>query len=265
MKIEKTAIERIQRKEKRNRNLSTLLTLAPFIAGALWLIFTYGEVKTVKNDVKIAQIAKDSLTNEVAALEKKKRDLEIDLSEKNGLNLPKVLNTKIQEYEKTSSRKVSNVEKEQIQQTIIDESILANDALKKMKKSRSGRVPKENITVRHYAKDMDLDKKKIDLDIVADGYTFIRKEPFHEVADIETNAIWFGSSVPLRDVKIIALYMMRAGYSILSIKPFDRAITNPEFKATFIEVGSSNQYLEHKPYTIDQIISLKTSDFISGD
>lgn len=69
----------------------------------------------------------------------------------------------------------------------------------------------------------------------------------------QTNAIWFGANVPIEDIKIVALSLLRAGIPIKGIRPFRTSASNPGFKMNIIEVGASVDLENKDLLTVDQV------------
>jgi hypothetical protein len=90
------------------------------------------------------------------------------------------------------------------------------------------------------------------------GYPLSRGTPNPGVpADARTNAIWYGRSVPLADVKRVALALMRSGVEIRLIVPFSPP---REDRDSMIQVGSlrederySSSSLRPRPYTEQEV------------
>jgi hypothetical protein len=65
-----------------------------------------------------------------------------------------------------------------------------------------------------------------------------------------TNAIWFGSQVPIEDVKLLATRLRQANVPIQSIQPFDDA----KSKQSVIDIGADRTVPKNQPVlTVDEI------------
>jgi hypothetical protein len=104
---------------------------------------------------------------------------------------------------------------------------------------------RRSITVRYYPKDVDRDK--VEGALRALGFTLQEGRPTLE--DIRTNAIWFGESVPIEDVKLVAFTLIRAGVEIVTIRPFRGTGRKPRI----IEVGADVQYVGKEPLSVNEI------------
>lgn len=104
---------------------------------------------------------------------------------------------------------------------------------------------RENITVQYFPKDVD--RQIVEKSLRELGFNLISGRPNLK---IPTNAIWFGSEVPIEDVKLVAFTLIRAGVEIKVIRPF----RNPGgSKARLIQVGSDAQYVSSPPLSPDEI------------
>ncbi|MHC1774885.1 MAG: hypothetical protein AB9834_05665 [Lentimicrobium sp.] len=110
---------------------------------------------------------------------------------------------------------------------------MANDAIKNL---ATGYSPGRNVEVQYYNK--TIDEKRIVLELEAPGYKFISRPPSQYMSKKQTNALWFGADVPLKDVKIVAHAMVRAGVPLRGIRPYGSSSSNPAYKINIIEVGA---------------------------
>jgi len=91
------------------------------------------------------------------------------------------------------------------------------------------------------------------------GFKVAIKNPTDEMSTIATNAIWIGRQANMKpeNVKLIALYLIRAGIKIRSIRQFD----NPNGdKSRIIQIGAGRAYLRNQVWTIDQVMHRRSFD-----
>ena len=73
-----------------------------------------------------------------------------------------------------------------------------------------------------------------------------------QILHVPTNAIWFGASVPIEDVKLVAYTLIRAGVKIKVIRPF----RNPRgARASIVQVGADELYVDAPALTVEEIRS----------
>lgn len=66
-----------------------------------------------------------------------------------------------------------------------------------------------------------IDQNLVDLSLRQVGFTNVPYRPEEEVPD-EVNVIYFGKNLDIRDVKLVALTLMRAGIELKAIRPFPK-------------------------------------------
>ncbi len=211
----------------------------------LFFLFVYGgyKLKTLRQELfQLESLKQQSLAErqaieqEIAALEKKKRIAEADLIKAYG-------------YSPAWSDQVKNDQ-------AASAAIAANSAIKKITKA-DGVKPKD-IQVYYYNK--TIDEKKIALGLEALGYQFNALPATAYMDKKQTNAIWFGSDVPLADVKVVAFALIRAVIQIKAIRPYKKSAENPGYKNNRIEVGASVDVEALPGLTVDQVVS--ASEFL---
>lgn len=132
----------------------------------------------------------------------------------------------------------------------IRKSKLANGLLQEAARSNTPFIKSERqrITVQYFPKNVDPDVVEKTLSDL--GFTFVKRVPQQQGA---TNAIWFGEDVPLSDVKLVALTLVRAGVDVKTIKPFRRSHPVQD-RNLLIQVGTDGDYSEKPSMTIKQIV-----------
>lgn len=226
--------EKLEKVAKTSRLISIL-----FIP-LLFLLFVYGGYKlnNLRHDISRLEIQKrDSISKsqqiqqDIIELQKQKTIAEADLIRALG-------------YSPAFKEKALNEEAKST-------AIAANTAIKTITKSNWNN--KKDIEVYYYNK--TIDEKKIVVGLEALGYRFKTAPASRYMDKKQTNAIWFGSDVPLNDVKVVALALMRAGIQIKAIRPYKKSIADPEYKSIRIEVGASIDIESQPTLTVDGIVA----------
>ena len=81
------------------------------------------------------------------------------------------------------------------------------------------------------------------------GFTFREGTPQQRGA---TNAIWFGQDVPLSDVKLVALTLVRAGVDLKTIRPFRKSHPVPD-RNFLIQVGTDAEFSGKTSISVSEI------------
>lgn len=226
--IDMAKIDRIARGSRIASIIILPLIFGLFIYGSVRLNKLYREIKAQEVLKQRSALEYKALQFDVLALETKKKKLESELMNQYGLSIDSIQNLSTDE--------------------ILAHALLANQAIKKMV---SGYTPDRSVVVQYYNK--TIDEKRLALELDALGYDFKSKPPSQYMSKKQTNALWFGAGVPLKDVKIVALAMVRAGVPLRGIRPYRNSLTNPEYKRKIIEVGASVD-LEGRPLvTVEEI------------
>lgn len=105
------------------------------------------------------------------------------------------------------------------------------------------------IDIRYFPKGADQDK--IIVALKEQGFNPIIIPARETMKTVPTNAIWYGNQANLDDVKLVAMYLIRAGIALKSIKPFDQP-NGPKRNA--IEIGAGKKYVNDPPYTVEKIL-----------
>jgi hypothetical protein len=100
----------------------------------------------------------------------------------------------------------------------------------------SSKAERQRITVQYFPKNVDPIVIKNTLSSL--GFSFTEGIPQQRGA---TNAIWFGKDVPISDVKLVALTLVRAGVNLKTIRPFRK--NHPALdRNLLIQVGTDEEY-----------------------
>ncbi|MCF8373991.1 MAG: hypothetical protein K9H64_20380 [Bacteroidales bacterium] len=199
-----------------------------FMYGAIRLNKLYQEIEIVEAKKQAEQLKYESLQFENDALEKKKIQLETELMATYGLSIDSITSLSTSE--------------------VLEKSLSANDGIKTIVKDYS---PNKNVIVRYYAK--TIDDKRIAVELESLGYGFEEKIPTAGMSKKNTIALWYGAGVPIEDVKIVALALIRAGAPIKGIRPYAKSLSDPNYKRFIIEAGASVDLESNPLMTVDEI------------
>ena len=94
----------------------------------------------------------------------------------------------------------------------------------------------------------ELDKDVVERALQEGGLQF--KEAQAKISDDPTNSVWVGDSVPLSDVKFVALTLLRAGVQLRGVRRFNDG-KGP--KAHLVEVGADRALDNNPVLTAEQI------------
>jgi hypothetical protein len=141
------------------------------------------------------------------------------------------------------------------QQIMVEERYLAHQTLRSQLDKYT---PNREIIVEYYRKTKDDTLVVNALELI--GYNFLEKVSQKGTRNEQTNAIWFGASVPTDDVRIIALALVRAGINIKGIRPFEKESSFNVNKRNTIEIGYAEDVKNQESYSIFRIENDKSFD-----
>lgn len=233
--IKKVNIRAVNKLYRFTNSFSVLMLVVLFILSIYGPIRVNNLTREIKSleKLKQAEVEKyQSLLSDNKVLEVKKKELEEELMTTYGFTIDSTM----------SLLKNEGLEK----------SLSANDAIKFI---LSRHKPNNNIIIAYY--DRTIDEKRVGLELRALGYHFKNKSASEYMSKKKTNAIWFGAEVPIVDIKIVALTLIRAGIPIKGIRPYKNNSTYRNYKKNIIEVGASVD-LDTKPQlTVEQVKNAK--------
>lgn len=128
--------------------------------------------------------------------------------------------------------------------TLVNTAIQSTDATSK--------AERQGITVQYFPKGVDPIVIRNTLSSL--GFTFMEGVPQQRGA---TNAIWFGNDVPISDVKLVALTLVRAGVDLKTIRPFRKRHPVAD-RNLLIQVGTDEEFAGKPVMTIGDITSAST-------
>jgi len=113
-----------------------------------------------------------------------------------------------------------------------------------------------SFTIMYFPKLSDQDRALTSLNGL--GYKLVILEPKENMANTATNSIWLGTqgNVKIENVKLISLYLMRAGIKIKAIRLFQL----PDQKAKVIQVGADMRILDYAEWTLDDVLKATRFD-----
>jgi hypothetical protein len=123
--------------------------------------------------------------------------------------------------------------------TLVKTAIETSDA--------SSKSERQKITVQYFPKDVDPVVIRDTLSSL--GFTFREGTALQREA---TNAIWFGQDVPLSDVKLVALTLVRAGVDLKTIRPFRKSHPVPD-RNLLIQVGTDAEFSGKTSISVSEI------------
>jgi FtsZ-binding cell division protein ZapB len=187
------------KKQKRSLFINLLFTIVPFAFGIVWMILSYQkvgayqlEVDELQRKINSLNSHKNSLTKEYESLQHEYNSLEGDYLEAKGFH---------------QSRNTS----------LFYQSIKANKLLNQLLNTEKIHP---YLKIDYYKKSLDQQKVWIALQEI--GYKNIREVMPHktELLHLETNSLYYDDvNIPVIDLKIIALTLVRAGFKIQHIGP----------------------------------------------
>ena len=114
---------------------------------------------------------------------------------------------------------------------------------------------RENTIVQYFPKNVDKEIVKSALREL--GFRLVIGKP--NLPHVPTNAIWYGKDVMLKDIKLVAYTLIRAGIEIKVISPF---MSPTGKRSNLIQVGSWMKYINSTPLTVSEIE--KASSFVTA-
>ncbi len=86
------------------------------------------------------------------------------------------------------------------------------------------------------------------------GYYVHQRETTEGLENVQTNSIYYGDAVDVRDIQYIARYLISQGIVIRQITP---SRFHADWKANAIEIGASVQAQSNEPLTVDDLASFR--------
>ena len=114
------------------------------------------------------------------------------------------------------------------------------------------------IGIRYYPKLTNEGKAIDSLQYLGFKLTFLNS--INELQNIPTNSIWIGANAlnKFENVQLVAMYLLRAGVGLKSIRLFGEK--TGKIKANFIEIGSDNSLVGKPDLMVDDIMNAKSAD-----
>jgi|GEM_PF-2081183 len=248
-------ILRIEKKEHRYRLLSNLTAIALVLFGISWIYFSKQRVDKLKEEEQklssIILIKKDS----ISVLSDSIKNVGKYFVEAQGIGIEEKTNEILKnEHVSNPSDSLRNA----VTSKIIDKSIKANNYINKLTKN-SNTDSRNNIILRYYKK--NLDDEKLEGQLKSLGYDFRSKKSVDSLENRKSNCLWFGASVPEKDIKIVALSLIRSGVEIESIRQFVHHTYGRNYKANIIEITKCPSHYENGPLSLESIYNGESIHF----
>jgi hypothetical protein len=140
---------------------------------------------------------------------------------------------------------------------LYDNAVQANDAIQALVRSSGaeGAARRRGITLEIWTKDVDQERVRAALERL--GFTMRVRAALLPDA---TNAVWFGEPVPLDDVKLVALALMRAGIQVRSILPLQTFL--PSHTTPLVQAGAFRDASVCPPYKVADVLA--ATAFVRG-
>lgn len=255
MDINENSLKKIQRKEQRLRFLSNLLSIGLIVFGIFWIYYSNKQVEDSKQKVKILKDEEIMLSNIISKKKDSIRNLKIELSEAQGLNFNKKVSRIIEkEYKNQNSDSIQNV----VTQKIINENTKTNNYIKDLLKN-SDSLSRGKINLRYYAKSND--DEKVEGLLKSLGYNFRKRKTTDPYKNKKNNCLWFGANVHEKDIKIVALTLIRAGVELENIRQFVHYRYGEKYKSNILEVTTCPDMYADGLVSIEDVYSGKAINY----
>jgi len=214
-------------KDKRKRWLFRLLIIGLVLASGLEIFFRSKSEAQAQSELQWSQ---DRIKQLISIVESFRRESKQSFSD-----ITEMLSNFGWQKERLTSASVEDVQ----------ESFKAEQE-RQLIASNATREQRRNITIQYFPKDVDKEKVKTALRELG----FQLQSGRATLPGMQTNAIWFGNSVPIDAVKLVAYTLIRAGIKIRTIQPFQEPGGR---KAKLIQVGSYASYASAPVMTVEEL------------
>jgi hypothetical protein len=227
-------LSQLSANEKRSQRRSVIYTVVSLLIGGIWLSYS------------IIQVS--NLRKEVSGLTQAKAELDKEIEEK------KIENERLGELKRTLLREWGWTDKTIGNDETIgkeEETLEANNqrqAIASTTDTPANLERRKNITIEYFPKDFDKDSVRAALRGL--GFTtLIRESP----GTTPTNSVWFGRSVHVDDVKLVAFTLIRAGVEIRDIRPY----LDSGGRESLIQLGGRPLAVNKPVWTVERISAAK--------
>ncbi len=225
-----------------NRRLANIITVGVVftilcvVAGTLWILFSYRQVLDMRTEYAQLKYTAGKL-----------RSGQGNVPEEQAVQNTVVILPVKEQLEPGKEITTPAVEKNEVKQegsASTDENAEHKDALP---------VNRKDIVVWYFLRKADNESLQIALKSL--GYNYNTKKLDKNTGYQKSNCIWFGTGVPLADVKRVAIAMIQSGNTVKGIKRFPVSTRNPSYKRNVIEVGMEIKYETYytKPLSIVEV------------
>lgn len=211
-------------KDKRKRWLFRLLIIGLVLASGLEIFFRNKSEAQAKDEL---QWSRDRIKQLISIVESFRQESKQSFSD-----ITEILSNFGWQKERLISASVEDVQ----------ESFKAEQE-RQLVASSATHVQNRDIVIQYFPKDVD--KEKVEAALRELGFQIQAGRA--NLPGMQTNAIWFGESVSVDAVKLVAYTLIRAGIKIRSIQPFQEPGGR---KAKLIQVGSYAAYANAPVITV---------------
>jgi hypothetical protein len=233
-------LEKVKQKEIKSKRFIAWLSFIPTLFAITLLYITVNQIKSAKDKLEI-------LRSEIKKSEERNDSLEIA-----NQNLNKRYN-KLNELFQVYDWKPEILAG--FDSAVIEEAKKANKEILRI--LDSDEKLNYDIVIRYYIKKLDNDRVKMALrrigyrDLLFDNDSWNSKTP--------SNMINFDKDVDLKNVKFIALALLREGVSLKKISFYPKNVLKHRIKANSIEISGDEKIIEKDPLNFNDILSLDSN------
>jgi hypothetical protein len=208
---------------------SMIFSVLALLAGALWLFYSFNQVK--KFEMKSSELALEINRKTEELITKEKQ-----LDEARAALL--AINPLLERYGVLKEKLTAN----DINSNLVKQSLDANREIQNISSTNVGR--RGDYTVVYFLKDVDAGK----VEAALKEFGFHPKTSPPQRPDVPTNLIAFGTKVNPEDAKLVAYTLVRAG---VDIKGMCKMLSSA--RASIIQVLGDDRLLNRSAMTVDQI------------
>jgi hypothetical protein len=217
-----------------------IFSALPFIAGIIWLAFSFMQVSHLEKQINIAR--EELITYRDSVSKEQKR-----------LSLFKYLKESLQgDYLRFLKDNLSNKDNNY---GLLLQSMRANDLLSG---KFAGIKIDTSLQILYYLKGSDAERVKNSLNELGYKKIEIRVTVSDTLKAGPTNTLAYGADVPLNDAKKIALALIRTGFQIRYVYPAELNDKKTHLLQIIRTVISDGSHLTHSPLTVDQVLRARS-------
>ena len=220
------AMSEIKRRDKRVRTVTYLLTFIPVVAAIIFLVVVKQKISERSKELSGLELRIKQMKDSIRSIQRDEHLQELGYT------------------------------KEKIK-AITDDQFNEIGKLNNQIASLKSKVD-TTIGIRYYPKLTNEGKAIDSLQYLGFKLTFLNS--INELQNIPTNSIWIGANAlkKFENVQLVAMYLLRAGVGLKSIRLFGEKTA--KIKANFIEIGSDNSLAGKPDLMVDDIMNAKSAD-----